>query len=96
MFRREITKSGERTLNKLPKLVRQGILDVSVELERDPFHVGERLHGPLAFLYSFHFKIQNVKYRMAYTIDAEKQIVLVHHIGPREGFYDRLLRHFGR
>lgn len=96
MFRREITPSGERSLKKLPREVRRALLDASAALEEDPFRAGERLHGPLAFLYSFHLKIQNVKYRMAYTIDTEKQIVLVHYIGPREGFYDRLLRHFGR
>ena len=95
MYRREITPAGERTLRKLEKEVRAALVETSRTLDQDPFGNGERLHGPLKFLYSFHFKCNNVSYRAAYTIDVAKSIILIHYVGPRESFYDRLRRQLG-
>ena len=96
MFRREITPAGERSLKKLSLDARRALLDASVVLEQDPFRAGEKLHGQLSFLFSFHFKHDNVKYRMAYTINVEQKLILIHFVGMRGGFYERLLRTFQR
>lgn len=93
MFRRVITPSAKKTLSRLSKQVQQGVLQETELLGEQPF-AGERLHGTLSFLYSFHFKFENVQYRVAYTVDRDNELIIIHLVGPRENFYDRLLRLF--
>lgn len=93
MFRRVITSSAKKTLSRLSKQVQQAILKETELLIEQPF-AGERLHGTLSFLYSFHFKFENVQYRVAYTVDRDNELIIIHLVGPRENFYDRLLRLF--
>jgi mRNA-degrading endonuclease RelE of RelBE toxin-antitoxin system len=55
---------------------------------------GNKLSGPLYSLYSFHFKSDNVNYRIAYTIDRGKHEVVIHLADTRENFYQKLRRLF--
>ncbi|MBI4086353.1 MAG: type II toxin-antitoxin system RelE/ParE family toxin [Candidatus Liptonbacteria bacterium] len=71
MYQRVVTPSARRALKKLPRLIREDLMRATEILETDPF-AGEKLSGSLHFLYSFHFKSQNVGYRLAYTIDQDK------------------------
>lgn len=93
MFRRVITSSAKKTLTRLSKQAQQAILKETELLIEQPF-AGERLHGTLSFLYSFHFKFDNVQYRVAYTVERDNELIIIHLVGPRENFYDRLLRLF--
>lgn len=93
MYRRVITSSAKKTLTRLSKQVQHAILEETELLTERPF-MGERLHGALSFLYSFHFKFENVQYRVAYTVDRDNELIIIHLVGPRENFYDRLLRLF--
>ncbi len=77
----------------MPRDAQQDILNASVVLEINP-HAGEKLHGPLSFLFSFHVAFRAVHYRVAYSIDEKQQLVIIHLVGPRENFYDRLRRLF--
>ena len=64
-----------------------------VILSSHPF-TGERLTGPLAFLYSYHFTIFGKAFRAAYTINIAEKKLTLHYIGPRGEFYERLKRLF--
>ena len=93
MYQRVITPSAKRSLKKLPRQVREDLIAATTVLEQNPY-AGAKLSGPLYFLYSFHFKSHNVQYRVAYTIETEKQLIVVHYAGVRENFYEKLRRLF--
>jgi len=94
MFEIVITRTAKKSAKKLPGTVREEIVKQSLGLKANPY-LGERLSGPLHFLYSFHLTVEGIHYRFAYTIDAGKKQVVVHLMGPREGFYQRLKRLLG-
>ncbi len=91
MYQIVITPSVKRTAKKLPKQARKEIIKQSQKLKENPYF-GEKLSGSLHFLYSFHVKFKNVNYRVAYTINNSQKQIVVHLIGTREGFYERLKR----
>ncbi len=93
MYRRVVTPSAKRSLKKLSLATRKALFDTTRILETNP-HAGEKLSGSLYFLYSFHFKISNVQYRVAYTLDQKQKLVIVHLADTRENFYDKLRRIF--
>ena len=93
MYQRVITPSGKRSIKKLPRNVRTALIEATKILEKNPI-AGERLSGVLHFLYSFHFKFQNVHYRVAYTINTGKRLVVIHFANTRENFYEKLRRIF--
>jgi len=93
MYQRVITPSAKRSLKKLPHKIREDLIVASKILETDPY-TGEKLSGPLYFLYSFHFKSSNVEYRLAYTIDSDKELIVIHFAHTRENFYEKLRRLF--
>ena len=91
MFKVVITPSAKRSAKKLPKRIRKEIIKQSQELKQNPY-LGEKLTGSLHFLYSFHIKFKGANYRLAYTIDKSRKLIIVHLIGHREGFYEKLKR----
>lgn len=93
MYERVVTPSAKRSLKKLPRRVREDILEATTILETDPF-AGEKLSGALHFLYSFHFKSRNTSYRLVYTIDHDKKQIVIHFAHTRENFYEKLRRLF--
>ena len=93
MYERVVTSSAKRSLKKLPRRVREDLIEATAILEANPL-AGEKLSGALHFLYSFHFKSQNVSYRLAYTIDHDKKYITIHFAHTRENFYEKLRRLF--
>lgn len=93
MYQLVITPSAKRSLKRLSHDAQETLLDAAQVLKENPF-AGEKLTGSLSFLWSFHFKYQNAQYRIAYTVDQERHLVVIHLAGPRENFYDRLRRLF--
>lgn len=93
MYQRVITPSAKKSLRRLAKDAQVELLNATTVLDNNP-HAGEKLHGSLNFLFSFHFKYHNVHYRVAYSIKPESQLIIIHLVGPRENFYDRLKRLF--
>lgn len=89
MFQRVITPSAKRSLKKLPLKLREEIINATKILEKTPL-TGEKLTGSLGFLYSFHFKYQDVHYRVVYTINLEQKLIIIHFTAKRENFYERL------
>jgi len=93
MYHLFVTPSAKRSLKKLPNQVRKDLVDAADILETNPL-AGEKLSGSLHFLYSLHFKSNNVGYRVAYTIHHEKKIITIHFADVRENFYQKLRRLF--
>ena len=93
MYQLVVTPSAKRSLKKLPRKIREDLIQEAKILETDPFS-GEKLSGILYFLYSFHFKSNNVAYRVAYTIDRERKLIFIHFANTRENFYEKLRRLF--
>lgn len=93
MYQRVITPSAKKSLKHLPPNVQNELLMATAVLMVNPY-AGERLHGPLSFLFSFHFKCREVQYRVAYAVDEEQQLIIIHLTGTRENFYDRLRQLF--
>src|ERR1700736_2422458 len=92
-YRVYITPSARKEARKLPKRVKEAVLEASRVLEKEPF-AGERLAGSFHMLYSFHFSSGQSQYRIAYTLDHPRQLVIVHLIQARENFYEKLKRLF--
>jgi mRNA-degrading endonuclease RelE of RelBE toxin-antitoxin system len=92
-YRVYITPSARKEAKKLPKSVRDAAFQATKDLEREPF-AGERLTGSLHMLYSFHFTEGQSQYRIAYTVNHPRQLVIVHLIHSRENFYEKLKRLF--
>ena len=55
--------------------------------------IGNQLSGSLSWLRSFHFSLNGIKYRIAYTINEGASSITIHYAGSRPGFYERLKRH---
>lgn len=92
-YRVYITPSARKEARKLPFQVRRAAVDETQVLERDPFS-GERLSGSFHMLYSIHFTSGQSQYRIAYTLDHPRRLVIVHLIHSRENFYEKLKRLF--
>ena len=93
MYQRVITPSAKKSLKRLPHAAQVEVLHSPESLSDHPY-AGEQLHGSLNFLFSLHFKFHTVHYRVAYAIDHERKLIIIHLVGPRENFYDRLRRLF--
>jgi len=92
-YRVYITPSARKEVRRFSKRVKDGILIASGVLEENPF-AGERLTGSFHMLYSFHFTAGESQYRIAYSLDHPRQLVIVHLIHSRENFYEKLKRIF--
>ncbi len=73
--------------------MREEVVARLAKLSLEP-HLGERLSGPLAFLYSYHFSVFGQNFRAAYTINTGERKIIIQYIGPRGEFYKRLKRLF--
>jgi mRNA-degrading endonuclease RelE of RelBE toxin-antitoxin system len=93
MYRIYITPSDRKEAKKLPKRVREAAIEATRVLESDP-HAGERLTGSLHMLHSLHFSDGGSQCRIAYSVDQEHSLVIVHLIQARENFYEKLKRLF--
>lgn len=93
MFELIVTSSAKRVIKKLPRIVREKLVSSSEALTVNPF-AGEKLSGSLHFLYSLHFSHNGVQYRAVYTIDEQKKQIIIHYVGSRENFYEKVKRLF--
>lgn len=93
MYRRVVTPAAKRSLKKLPKHIRKALIEATEVLEMSPY-AGEKLSGALFFLYSLHFTHKAVEYRVAYTIDHDRKLAIIHFAHTRENFYEKLRRLF--
>ena len=93
MYQLFIAAAADRIFRKLPRRMREEVVTKISNLALNPY-LGERLSGPLAFLYSYHFAIFGQYFRAAYTVNAGEKKIIIQYIGPRGEFYKRLRRLF--
>jgi len=72
---------------KMDKSVVRDIHNVHLDSILDMPHAGDELYGDLQGVFSYHFRMNKVDYRIAYTVDDEKKIVYILMIAKRENFY---------
>jgi addiction module RelE/StbE family toxin len=77
-------------LKKLDKGVVIEIYDVHLDNILHEPYIGEKLHGDLEGISSYHFRKNKVDYRIAYSVEENKRIVYIVMIGKRENFYEIL------
>jgi mRNA-degrading endonuclease RelE of RelBE toxin-antitoxin system len=92
-YRVYTTPSARKEAKRLPRPVKDAVVEASRTLERDPY-AGERLTGSLHMLYSFHFTEGQSQYRIVYSLDHPHRLVIVHLIHTRENVYKELKRLF--
>lgn len=87
MFSIEYAKSVAKDLKSLPKPLRARALDVAEDiLARDPYQ-GKPLTGPYKGLYRFRVG----EYRIVYSIEKDRLVVLVLRIRHRKDVYRGLV-----
>ena len=79
-------------LKKLDKNIVKEIYDIHLDnILHEPYS-GEKLHGDLEGVSSYHFRKNKVDYRIAYSVEEDKRIVYIVMVGKRENFYEILKR----
>lgn len=91
-FKVFITSSAKRAVKKLPRDVKVEIVALCEKhISKHPFDA-EKLQKPLDECYSFHFRMNNVHYRIAYRIVEDCERIDIILAGTRENFYQKLRR----
>jgi addiction module RelE/StbE family toxin len=91
-YRDEYHPKVKSDLKRLDKAIIKELFDVHIEKILQEPYLGEKLHGELAGVSSYHFRKNKVEYRVAYTVEEHKKIVYVVMVGKRENFYEILKR----
>ena len=78
-----IEKRARKELDKIPAEYQKKILAVFSIIAEDPF-MGKKLDGKLAGLYSYQVR----PYRIIYKMYKKVLIVVIIHIGHRQGVYN--------
>ena len=85
----EIDPRAIKDSRKIPKMHRARIAKALRSLARDPRHPGtKRMRGPFRGLY----RIRVGDYRVVYSIEDDRLLVLVIRMGSRQYIYQALLR----
>lgn len=82
---------ARRALKKLPKTVRQHLVNEVSTLAKNP-HQHDVLEGQWRFLRSFHLVFKRTHYRVVYEINESKKQIYIHYAATRENFYRTLRR----
>ncbi len=91
-----ITPTAEKLAKNLEPKAKHFILNEFPDIVRKNPLAGDKLSGPLSWLRSFHFSSEGKPYRIAYSVNLEESEIVVHYMGYRGKFYEKLRRHFGR
>ena len=90
MYEIFLTNTANKSQKNLDKPLRIKIRDSLLEIAEDPENTGEKLVSPLTDIYSHHIKYKGKEFRVAYTIDTDNSIVMIHLIAGHENFYKKL------
>ena len=91
-YRLEAHRAVKKDLKKISSPAAKEIVNkVLPKIVDNPF-VGLSLVGPLKSYFKFVLSFNGVDYRIVYQIYHERKRVFIIAIGPREKFYEKLLR----
>jgi len=92
MYQVHTLKVVRRDLRKLSKPAASQIVDFCLpQLSKNPY-LGIPLSENLKGYWKYVVKFQGVNYRLVYQIYEKEKLILIIAIGPREKFYERLLK----
>jgi len=91
-FNLEAHKAVKKDLKKLSSLAAKEIVNsVFPKICQNPF-IGISLTGPLKGYFKFVSHFRGVSYRIIYQIYFQEKVIFIIAVGPRERFYEKLLR----
>lgn len=94
-YKLEAHNAVRKDLKKIsPQATREIVNKVLPKITENPF-IGLPLVGPLKGYFKFVFHFEGVSYRIIYQIYSQQKIVFIVATGPREKFYERLIRRVG-
>ena len=92
IYKAEYHPRVKKDLKKIDHSIRNKIRTECIpKILFDP-EIGETLRGGLKNTRSYHFKITNQQFRIAYIIDNAARKIFIQMIGTRGDFYTRLKR----
>ena len=92
MYKIHTLKAVRKDLKRLSKQAAVRIINFCLpRLSKNPY-CGVPLSGNLKGYWRYVFKFQGVSYRIVYQIYEKEKVVIIIAIGPREKFYERLLK----
>jgi len=92
MYSLYILKAVRKDLKRLSKQATVRIVNFCLpQLAKSPCP-GTPLSGDLKGYWKYVFKFKGVSYRIAYQIYEKEKMILIVAIGPREKFYEKLMR----
>ena len=92
LFKLKIHRAVKKDLKKIsPQAAREIVNKVLPKIAENPL-VGLSLVGPLKDYFKLVFFFEGVNYRIVYQAYHQQKIVFIVAIGPREKFYERLIR----
>lgn len=83
--------TGYKSLKKLPKHIKKPLREKMKILKSNPL-AGEKLTGALSMFRSFHARLKNSDYRVAYQVMSKTSETVVYYVSSRENFYKKLAR----
>ena len=92
MYKVHTLKAVHKDLKRLSKQAAARIVNFCLpQLAKNPY-LGASLSGDLKGYWKYVFKFQRVSYRIVYQIYEKEKVVLIIAVGPREKFYEKLMR----
>jgi len=91
MFKEQYHPAVKKDLRKIDAGVREKIKNEWIPKLLSEPQEGKELTGPLTGIYSYHFKVGKMHYRIAYLIEEDDLILNILMIAKRESFY-KILR----
>lgn len=91
-YRLEAHRAVKKDLKKISSPAAKEIVNKILPRIADNPSVGLPLVGPLRNYLKFVFSFDGAAYRIVYQIYRERKIVFIIAVGPREKFYEKLLR----
>jgi mRNA-degrading endonuclease RelE of RelBE toxin-antitoxin system len=84
-----IAREAKKSIKRMPKRVRERLVEALQTLEADPFRGEFKTSFPHSVRF-LGFITDSVHYRLAYSVTDES--IHLHAIGPHENFYDSIRR----
>lgn len=92
MYKVHTLKAVRKDLRRLSKPLAARIVNFCLpQLSKNP-RLGVPFSGNLKGYWKYVFRFQGASYRIVYQIFEKEKVILIIAIGPREKFYERLLR----
>lgn len=87
MISLEYRRSALKDIGKLDQSIKNELLQEIEKIKKQPGS-GSLLKGSLKGYYSYSFSFTGVSYRIVYSYDIEKSLIIIEMIGSRENIYE--------